>query len=185
MPLELTAPPATEPVSLADAKAYLKVDTTDDDALITRLISAARARAEWHTGRAFVTQNWTLWLDGWPDSGVIEIPLPPLQSVTSLTTWAPDDTATVMDASLYQVDTASSPARLVLKPATASPANLRAANAHRDQFHRWLHRRSSTALRSRPRTLRALYESRGVAGEELPLDALALLAPYRIFKLLT
>ena len=66
MPLNLITPPAVEPVTLADAKAHLKVDTTDDDALITALITAARARAEWHTGRALITQSWTLWLDAWP-----------------------------------------------------------------------------------------------------------------------
>ena len=127
MSLSLNTPPAAEPVTLDDAKAHLKVDTTDDDALITSLISAARARAEWHTGRAFVTQSWTLWLDGWP--GIIEIPLPPLQSVASVTAFALDDSATVLDAATYQVDTASSPARLTLKPNASPPVALRRINA--------------------------------------------------------
>ena len=91
MPLTLTTPPAVEPVTLAEAKAHLKIDTTDDDALITALIPAARARAEWHTGRALVTQGWTLWLDAWPD--IIAIPLPPLQAVASVTVYARDDSA--------------------------------------------------------------------------------------------
>ncbi|MBV9418770.1 MAG: phage head-tail connector protein, partial [Alphaproteobacteria bacterium] len=39
MSLQLTTPPATEPITLAEAKTHLKVDTTDDDALITRLIA--------------------------------------------------------------------------------------------------------------------------------------------------
>jgi len=82
MALELISPPAVEPVTLDEAKAHLKVDTTDDDALIATLISAARAKAEWHTGRAFVTQGWTLWLDRWPAADCqylpAEIPLAPL-----------------------------------------------------------------------------------------------------------
>ena len=77
MSLQLITPPALEPVTLDEAKAHLKVDTTDDDALIERLIAAARARAEWHTGRAFLTQSWILWLDCWPPLDVAEIPLPP------------------------------------------------------------------------------------------------------------
>jgi len=77
MSLTLNTPPAAEPVTLADAKAHLKVDSTDDDALIASLITAARARAEWHTGRALVTQSWTLWLDAWPQRGIIEIDVRP------------------------------------------------------------------------------------------------------------
>ncbi len=84
MSLQLNTPPAEEPVTLAQAKAWLKVETDDEDALIAALIPAARARAEWHTGRAFVTQHWTLWLDGLGD-GYIEIPLAPLVSVESVT----------------------------------------------------------------------------------------------------
>ncbi|HEY0282981.1 MAG TPA: head-tail connector protein, partial [Rhizomicrobium sp.] len=84
MSLTLVTPPAAEPVTLAEAKAHLKVDTSADDALITSLIVAARARAEWHSGCAFVTQSWTLWLDAWPRNGLVEIPLPPLQSVTQV-----------------------------------------------------------------------------------------------------
>jgi uncharacterized phiE125 gp8 family phage protein len=84
MSLQLLAPPAAEPVTLAEAKAHLKLDTSDEDALVAALITAARARAEWHTGRAFVTQRWRLRLDAWPQQGVIELPLPPLVSVEDL-----------------------------------------------------------------------------------------------------
>src|SRR6185503_18504563 len=85
MSLQLITPPLIEPVTLADAKLHLKVDTSDDDALIARLITAARASAEWHTGRALNTQGWILWLDCWPQCGVIEIPLSPLQRVSTVT----------------------------------------------------------------------------------------------------
>src|ERR1700744_3788583 len=120
MPLQLTTPPAIEPVTLDDAKAHLKIDTADDDALIGTLISAARAKAEWNTGRAFITQGWTFAADCWPADHVFDLPFPRLQSVTSVTAYALDDTATVLDPSTWQVDTISSPARLTLK-ATASP----------------------------------------------------------------
>ena len=54
MSLTLVSPPAAEPVTLAEAKSHLKLDTSDEDTLIASLITAARARAEWHTGRALV-----------------------------------------------------------------------------------------------------------------------------------
>ena len=41
MPLQLITPPAIEPVTLDEARAHLKVDTADDDTLITALIAAA------------------------------------------------------------------------------------------------------------------------------------------------
>src|SRR5690349_16359269 len=91
MSLSLITPPVGEPVTLADAKAHLKIDTSDDDALIGQLITAARARVEWHTGRALMTQSWILWLDRWPDDGIVAIPLAPLAAVTAVTLYGRDD----------------------------------------------------------------------------------------------
>jgi uncharacterized phiE125 gp8 family phage protein len=186
MSLQLITPPAIEPVTLADAKAHLKVDVTDDDALITRLISAARARAEWHTGRGFITQSWRLWRDCWPECGVIEIPLPPLQSVTSVTTYALDDSATVLDPAAYQTDAASSPARLTLKANVLPPINTRAMNAIAIEFTAGYSDDASDVpapiVEAILEIIAFLYENRGEAPAELPLDALALLAPYRLIN---
>ncbi|MEI9887040.1 MAG: head-tail connector protein [Rhizomicrobium sp.] len=183
MPLSLTTPPVVEPVTLAEAKAHLKLDTSADDALVTTLIAAARARAEWHTGRALITQAWTLWLDIWP--GVIEIPLPPLQAVAALTTYGRDDAAHVLDPSTYFVDTASG--RIALKSGRAPPSDLRRLNAVAVAFTAGY----GAAAANVPPPLRGaileliafLYEHRGEAPAELPQDCLALLAPYRILKL--
>ena len=38
--------PVNEPVTLVEAKAYLRVDTTDEDTLIATLITAARQWVE-------------------------------------------------------------------------------------------------------------------------------------------
>src|ERR1700743_532806 len=180
MPLQLTTPPATEPVTLAEAKVHLKVDSTDDDALIGTLIAAARPKGEWNTGRALITQSWTLAADGWPGDGVFEIPFPPLQSVTSVTAYALDDTATVLDPSTYQVDTVSSPARLSLKASASPPVNLRALNAVEIVFTAG-YGGSENAV---PALIREaileivadMYVNRGDT-DEVPLAAMALLAP--------
>ncbi|MGN6515703.1 MAG: head-tail connector protein [Rhizomicrobium sp.] len=186
MSLSLTTPPAAEPVTLDQAKAHLRVDTTDDDALITSLIAAARARAEWHTGRAFVTQSWTLWLDGWPCGGIIEIPLPPLQSVASVTAYAQDDGATVLDAATYQLDPAASPARLALKPNASPPVALRALNAIAVAFTAGYGDAGAVPAPIQQAILMivaALYAHRGDEAADIPQEALALLAPYRVVKL--
>jgi uncharacterized phiE125 gp8 family phage protein len=186
MSIVLTAPPAAEPVTLAEAKAHLKVDTTDDDALIGTLISAARSKAEWNTGRALITQGWTLAADGWPSDGVFEIPFPPLQSVVSVTAYALDDAAAILDPATYQVDTVSSPARLALKANASSPVNLRAQNAVEIVFTAgYGDGESDVPALIREAILEIvadLYVNRGDT-DEIPLAAMALLAPYRIINL--
>ena len=82
MALSLVTAPANEPITLADAKLHLRVENIDEDALIESLIAGAREAAEAFTRRALVTQTWDLKLDGFP--AYIEVPLPPLVSVTSL-----------------------------------------------------------------------------------------------------
>ncbi|MGH6872644.1 MAG: head-tail connector protein [Rhizomicrobium sp.] len=191
MPLVLTAPPALEPVTLDEAKAHLKVDASDDDALIATLIAAARAKAEWHTGRAFVTQGWTLWLDRWPCADGVrlaaEIPLPPLQAVARIAAYGCDDGETVLDPSAYQVDGASGPARVALKTGAAMPADPRRLNAVAIDFTAG-YGGDGTDVPAGVRAaileiVAALYANRGDSAGELPLAALALLAPYRVVKI--
>ena len=74
MGLRVTTPPADEPVSLADARAHLRVDGTDEDALIGGLIVAAREYAEGFTGRRFVTTDMELTLEQFPAGGIVRFP---------------------------------------------------------------------------------------------------------------
>ncbi|MBW8067975.1 MAG: hypothetical protein GJU73_11120, partial [Ferrovum sp.] len=71
MPLQLISGPGVEPVSLLEAKAHLRVDIPDDDALITALIVAARMHAETVTRRALIAQSWKLVLDSFPGPTLI------------------------------------------------------------------------------------------------------------------
>jgi uncharacterized phiE125 gp8 family phage protein len=74
-------------VSLDDAKAYLKLDTDDEDALVTTLVTAARLHVEGTTGRALLNQSWRLVLDDWPSVGLVRLPVGPLQSLTAITAY--------------------------------------------------------------------------------------------------
>lgn len=114
MALVLTQAPATEPVTLAEAKLHLRVEIADDDALITSLITAAREWCERFQGRAYVTQTWQLWLDAWPEGDEIRLPRPPLQSVTSVKYYGADGAEYVMPATDYLVDIKAEPGRIVL-----------------------------------------------------------------------
>ena len=66
MALVMTAAPSVEPISLAEAKAHLRIDASDEDALLTSLITAARMFVERTLSLALVTESWSLYLDGWP-----------------------------------------------------------------------------------------------------------------------
>lgn len=128
--LVLVTPPAVEPVSLPEAKAHLRVDTTDDDNLITALITAAREYCEGFQNRAYITQTWQLWLDAWPEGIEIRIPHPPLQAVNSVKYYGADNAEYVLPPSDYIVDTACEPGRIVLAYDKCWPsATLRPANA--------------------------------------------------------
>jgi uncharacterized phiE125 gp8 family phage protein len=80
MGLKILSPPEVEPVSLAEAKAHLRLDTSTDDAYVSALITAARERVELFLRRALVTQTIECTLDGFP-AGEIDLPRPPLQSI--------------------------------------------------------------------------------------------------------
>src|SRR5690606_7581034 len=81
----LLAGPAEEPVSLAEAKGFLKVDDSAEDGLIATLIGAARLHVEGITGRALLAQSWRGVLDDWPDNGVVRLPVTPFRTLTEVT----------------------------------------------------------------------------------------------------
>ena len=86
MNLRLITAPTVEPVDLTTVKAFLRVDGTAEDTLITSLAKAAREKGELLARRAFITQTWDLVLEYWPYDWLHGIKLyrPPLQSITSV-----------------------------------------------------------------------------------------------------
>ncbi len=127
MPLQLVTPPAEDPVSLAEAKLHLRVDITDDDALITALISAACQAAETITGRQFVTARWKMILDGFPGrdrpgacsgdgfslpGNAILLPKCPASSVVSIQYLDMTGALQTLAGSAYTTDLACEPARI-------------------------------------------------------------------------
>ncbi len=127
MPLMLVTPPAEEPVSLAEAKLHLRVDFTDDDVLITALISAARQAAETITGRQIVTARWKMILDSFPGPSLMGVPagqtfsLPghaillhkcPVQSIVSIQYLDMTGSLQTLASNNYTADIACEPARI-------------------------------------------------------------------------
>ena len=85
MGLKQTSAPATDPITLTEAKLHLKVENTSDDALITVLMGAATAQAQAFQHRQYVTATWVYTRDDFPaDDGDIWLPRPPLIAVSSV-----------------------------------------------------------------------------------------------------
>ncbi len=115
MPLILTTPPATEPVTLAEAKAHLRITHSDDDAYVSTLIKSARQQLEARMGLGLITQGWSLFLDDWPECSEIRLPISPLLDVTDIKAWSDADVASLIDPAHYYEDKASQPPRIVLR----------------------------------------------------------------------
>lgn len=107
--------PTIEPVTVSDAKAFARIDTSADDTLLATLIKAARKECESKTKRQLVTATLDLVLDEFPgDNDAIELPRPPLQSVTAITYVDTDGVTQTLDTAQYAVDTDSCPGRVSL-----------------------------------------------------------------------
>lgn len=115
--IRITAP-SSEPIELADARQRLHEDALGDpassphDVDITAMIKAAREHLDGSSGilgRALVEQTWELRLDGFPGcwgwlgGEAIDLPLPPLRSVTSVTYLDSGGTTQTLPAEDYQV----------------------------------------------------------------------------------
>lgn len=132
MSLIIITPPATEPVSLAEARLHLKVDSTDDDTLITALIVAAREQAEHRTGRAMITQTLEKVLDAFPAD--IELPMPPAISITSVKYLDTSGVEQTLASDQYSLDSDSEPGWLTPAYGVTWPATYSAPNAVRVRY---------------------------------------------------
>lgn len=134
MVLDLQTGPTEEPITLQEAKEHLRVDGTDDDTYIITLISAARLYCEKLANKSFVTQTWDLYFDDFPGAP-FEIPLGPVQTVSSIIYTDSDLDSTTVTAGTYIVDKHSLPARVNLAYGYSWPtATLNTLNAIRVRF---------------------------------------------------
>lgn len=139
----IVTPPTEYPVSLAEAKAHLRVDLDHEDTEIQQCVAAATERAEEFRGEQFCTAVWRLALDRFPsacerigwsetypfDRGAIVPPRPPLISVASITYVDTNGATQTLSPSAYQVDAISRPGRIVPAYGESWPATRSQPNA--------------------------------------------------------
>lgn len=97
--------PSTEPVTLAEAKLYLRVDNTNEDTLITDLITAARMLAESWLGRSLISQTWKIAFDT-AIPFQLGLPMGPVVSVASVVIVNQDSSTVTVDSSTYWLNAA-------------------------------------------------------------------------------
>ena len=95
--------PTVEPISLAEAKLWLKIDGAEEDDLISALIVAARLMVEAETGQVLIGQNWRLVGDTWPESELVPVWIGRILSVTGGRVYAANGTATPIAANRFTV----------------------------------------------------------------------------------
>lgn len=171
----LVTAPAAEPMTLAEAKLFLRVDGNAEDDLITAMVSAVRISAERYMKQSLMMQTWKLVYNDYVLSETF-LPQGPVQSITSVSLVARDGTLTLVDSSAYYLsarkDTlifdATPFAHQVEVVYVAGYGNAADVPAPLKQGL-YLH-------------LSALYQDRSGSGA-IPPDAVALYAPYRVVKL--
>jgi uncharacterized phiE125 gp8 family phage protein len=180
--------PAVEPITLAEMKAYLRVDDNDaaQDDLISGLIKAARLMVEAASRRILIEQSWRVVLDRWPRDGAILLPLAPLIVVDAIRISDAGGTASDLPDDAFAVDVLSDPPRIDVpgapesgKPRHGISIELRAGYGTQPEA-------VPATLKLAIRILVAhWFENRGeVVGEQiLPPEALALVAPFQRARL--
>jgi uncharacterized phiE125 gp8 family phage protein len=135
MALIIISPPSTEPITVAEAKASpsLRVAVATDDTDIGTLITTARMQVEDYTNHALITQTWELVLDGFPSGGIV-LPLPPLQSVTSIKYIDTDGTQQTLSSSLYDLDSDTEPGMVAPAYGESWPSTRDEINAVRVRY---------------------------------------------------
>ena len=129
--------PASEPVDLATAKQFVRVDNTYDDSLITMFLTSARIEAEQYLNRALFTTKlrYTLTMPppptatplvpqslivfplNWPPTvkAPINLPFAPCQSVEQIR-WGPIDDLHLAQPDDYTTNLLVQPAYVAVKP---------------------------------------------------------------------
>ncbi len=185
MALILITPPTGEPISLADAKAHLRLTINDDDTYISTLMIAARRAVESRYGINIMQQSWSLFADAWPVDGIFHLPLWPVLSVESLTSFADDDTGSLIDPAHYYLDQATRPPRLALRVGRIFAPPGRKINGLKLNFTSGFAVLIPQEIKQSLLTIVAdWYQHRGdEQGGTLPPAALELLSAYRNVRL--
>jgi uncharacterized phiE125 gp8 family phage protein len=191
MATRLITPPASEPVTLAEASAHLRLEHHLDDDYVAALIKAARKWAEAVCWCGFVTQTLELVLEEFPDDDELELPKGALASIASVKYIDVNGVEQTLASTEYEADTANVPGMLRLAYGKVWPST-------RDQWNAVVVRYVvGTAVDAVPEPVKQallllvsqMYEHRtpevtGASLAQVQFSVDALLGPYRLASFL-
>jgi uncharacterized phiE125 gp8 family phage protein len=125
-----TVAPAEMPVTLAEAKAHLRIDHNDQDDLISSQIKAATAYLDGYSGiigRALVTQTWRQ--DFGRFANRLPLPVAPVTAIVSISHFDVGNVQQVVDPSGYDLFADAHGAYVALQPGKVWPATFRRIDA--------------------------------------------------------
>ena len=181
--------PAIEPLSLEEAKTFLRVEHDDDDQLIAALIASARMQIEGLGKIALISQDWRVVLDCWPHHGRIAVKPGPLKALNAARVYDSHGQAQAVDTQAFVPDFGTSafafmPWTMRVPGRIASGIELDVTVGFGDAAIN-----VPEPLRQAIRLLVAhWYENRGLIADAdksvvLPSTVAALIAPYRVLSL--
>lgn len=121
---KVTVEPASEPVTVSEAKTQLKITGTSQDTEVASFIKSAREYVEKLTGRSLITQTRQIKLDYFPFCNFIELTNGPLIGSVAITYYDTDEVSQTLSSSDYWVDTHSEIPRIVIKNYWPSTKNM-------------------------------------------------------------
>jgi len=187
----LLTPPAIEPLSLAAAKAFLRIEHDDDDDVIDALITGSRIHVEAQTRHALITQTWRLVRDCWPAGGVLPVLPVPLRMLVAARVYNAEGEVQAIPLDRFTVDTVSAPA-LIVSASGVPPVPGRAVAGIELDFEAGYGDSGTDVPEPLRHAVRLLvahwYENRALisaTGEiaVVPAAVSSLLAPYRVLSL--
>jgi len=187
MAIDIVTSATNEPITLAEAKNFLRVDHDDDDNLISSLITASRQMCEEYTRRVLVTTTIDEYFDKFPKnswnnlSNLIYLSRGPVASITSVKYVDEIGSEVTLSSDQYITDLISEPARI------QSVAGWFAAAGVVNQVIVRYVVGSDVSVIPRPLiqgmllVVSDLYDQRGDSVKRLPTASEYLWNPYRIF----
>jgi hypothetical protein len=207
----VTTAPTAEPVTLAELKLHLRLESgvTAEDDLLNDLIVAAREWVERYIERKLITQTVTQTLDDWPGQAYprgdlpaegrisdvlaggaryVELIAGPVQSITSVTIYSDSGASSVWNAANYRLASAQyDRARLALNDGSAWPSATRSTDAIEIVYVAGYGDTGADVPAPIKRAMKLIcgfwYEHRGDTSDEPPASIRKTLQPYRFVSL--